>query len=296
MTMLGKNPNPINSTVTLRRQILLIVLALIIAFVLAQGVLSFAQPSMSAATGGQEVGNQGVNKSMSYTQEAPTALSSLSIYASSSIKDNSPVELLVTGPNGQQTGFDVETGTILQNIPDSSYGTDSIEDDVDPTTWDPTPEVKSFEAGWPTSGNYLLQIIGTGSGPYTIDILAYDSTGALSQQTITEKATSGVGTVYQVRYSSVAGTRVSKTFMRNVYIITATAASGGSISPSGITAINSGSNKTFTILPDAGYSVARVTVDGASKGAITRYTFDNITAPHTIAVTFAKTTTKPPNP
>jgi uncharacterized protein YdeI (BOF family) len=282
--------------VTLRRQILLIVLALIIAFVLAQGVPSFAQPSSrSAATGGQEGGNQGGEKSTAHTQEAPTALSSLSINASSPIKIDAPIELLVTGPNGQQTGFDVVTGTIVQNIPHSSYGTDSIEDDVDPTM-DPTPEVKSFEAGWPISGNYILQVLGTGTAPYTVDILAYDSTGALSQQTITGKATPGIGTVYQVRYSSVAGSQVSKTFIRNIYTITATAASGGTISPSGAVVVNSGTNQTFTISPDMGYSVASVTVDGVSKGATTRYTFTNITAPYTIAVTFANSTAKPLDP
>lgn len=203
----------------------------------------------------------------------------------------------MTEPNGQRTGFDVGTGTIFQNIPDSSYGTESIADDVDPTTSDPTPEVKSFEAlRDPTYGNYLLHIIGRGTGPYYVDILAYDTNGTLSSQSITGTAAPGVGAIYQVGYSSVPGAQLSKTFIGNVYTITATAASGGSISPSGTAVIKSGSNQTFTISPNTGYSVASVMVDGVSKGSITSYIFANVTEPHIIAATFANTTTKPLNP
>lgn len=62
------------------------------------------------------------------------------------------------------------------------------------------------------------------------------------------------------------------------YNITATAYSGGTITPAGSVAVSKGGNQTFTITPNAGYKVGRVVVDGRYKGAITTYTFTNITS------------------
>lgn len=74
------------------------------------------------------------------------------------------------------------------------------------------------------------------------------------------------------------------------YIITATAGAGGSINPEGSVVVPAGGSQTFTITPDPGYSVADVSVDGASVGAVTGYTFSNVTAPHAISATFALNT------
>ncbi len=71
--------------------------------------------------------------------------------------------------------------------------------------------------------------------------------------------------------------------------ITATAGSGGSISPSGAVNVTEGSDQTFTITPDSGYRINSVTIDGVSQGAITTYTFTNVTANHTINATFTRT-------
>jgi hypothetical protein len=56
--------------------------------------------------------------------------------------------------------------------------------------------------------------------------------------------------------------------------------------PVGSTTVNSHANQTFTITPNSGYLVNNVTVDGANKGAITSYTFSNVTMGHTISATF----------
>ena len=69
------------------------------------------------------------------------------------------------------------------------------------------------------------------------------------------------------------------------YTITVSAGANGSISPStGI--VNCGSGATYTITPDACYSIADVVVDGVSQGALSTYTFTNVTAPHTISASF----------
>ena len=69
--------------------------------------------------------------------------------------------------------------------------------------------------------------------------------------------------------------------------MTASAGANGAISPSGAVAVNSGASQAFTITPDAGYHVADLLVDGGSVGALTSYTFTNVTANHIIAASFA---------
>lgn len=60
--------------------------------------------------------------------------------------------------------------------------------------------------------------------------------------------------------------------------ITSTATNGGSISPKGAVKVASGASKTFTIKPAKGYLLATVLVNGESKGRISSYTFQNVTA------------------
>jgi hypothetical protein len=71
--------------------------------------------------------------------------------------------------------------------------------------------------------------------------------------------------------------------------ITASAGSGGSISPNGVMNVTTGGSATFMITPSQGYRIDTVTVDGVAQGAITTYTFANITANHTINATFTGT-------
>ena len=71
------------------------------------------------------------------------------------------------------------------------------------------------------------------------------------------------------------------------YAIAASAGGNGSISPSGMTAVSPGSSQAYTITPAAGYHVSDVTVDGASVGAVATYTFNDISADHTISASFA---------
>ena len=76
------------------------------------------------------------------------------------------------------------------------------------------------------------------------------------------------------------------------YTITATAGTGGTISPSGAVTVKSGDSVTFTITPNSGYIISDVKVDGKSIGAVTSYTFTNVTANHTIEATFEKQSTQ----
>jgi len=74
------------------------------------------------------------------------------------------------------------------------------------------------------------------------------------------------------------------------YTITATAGPGGKIEPSGTVTVLEGGSQTFTITPDLGYEIEDVLVDGDSVGPVSTYTFNNVTANHTIHATFKQIT------
>lgn len=79
----------------------------------------------------------------------------------------------------------------------------------------------------------------------------------------------------------------SSPFVVNTYALTPTAGPGGTISPSAAQTVDSGTDKTFTVVPDIGHHIVNVLRDGASIGASQSVTFSNITANHTISAAFA---------
>ncbi len=70
------------------------------------------------------------------------------------------------------------------------------------------------------------------------------------------------------------------------YTITASAGAGGSISAAGTTTVASGSNSVYTITAGDCYSISDVVVDGVSQGAVSSFTFSNVSANHTITASF----------
>ena len=70
------------------------------------------------------------------------------------------------------------------------------------------------------------------------------------------------------------------------FTITSSSGDGGTITPNGSIRVNEGNSKTFTIKPDNGYQIYQVYVDGESVGSVSKYTFDNVKASHTIHAMF----------
>ena len=69
--------------------------------------------------------------------------------------------------------------------------------------------------------------------------------------------------------------------------ITASASSGGSISPSGAVGVVYGTNQSFSVTPNTGYHIDSVVVDGVNLGAVASHDFNNVTANHTIDAYFS---------
>jgi uncharacterized repeat protein (TIGR02543 family) len=78
--------------------------------------------------------------------------------------------------------------------------------------------------------------------------------------------------------------------MLKTYTITATAGTGGTISPSGFITVNHGETQSYTITPNTGYTIADVKVDGVSQGTVNSYIFNNVTSDHTIEASFSDIT------
>ena len=76
--------------------------------------------------------------------------------------------------------------------------------------------------------------------------------------------------------------------MRREFTITANANEGGTITNEGELTVRFDSSATYEIVPDEGYYIDTVIVDGDDIGAVSTYTFDGINSNHTIKAVFAK--------
>ena len=110
-----------------------------------------------------------------------------------------------------------------------------------------------------------------------------DNTVRFTRGVLANNTLSGLYTIYSDGEFYDSGTYSLK---RAINYIQASAGAGGTISPSGKVSVNAGADQTFKIIPDNGYKILSVKVDGVSIGAKTSYTFHNVSANHTITATF----------
>jgi uncharacterized repeat protein (TIGR02543 family) len=156
-----------------------------------------------------------------------------------------------------------------------------------------------WEARLYTSGdnpiNYTLttNVVGSGSvaltpagGTYTSGTVV--SLAAVPSSGFRFTGWSGdlTGTTNPASITMTSNKTVTANFAVNTFFIDASAGPNGTISPSGRIPVGNGENYTFSILPNDGYVVDAVTVDGTSAGALTSYTFNSVTSNHTINATF----------
>ena len=96
-----------------------------------------------------------------------------------------------------------------------------------------------------------------------------------------------VGAVSTYTFSNITSDHsITATFGIDTHTITASPVSNGSITPAGTATVNHGASKVYTITPDTDFHIVDVKVDGRSVGAVSTYTFSNITSDHSITATF----------
>ena len=121
------------------------------------------------------------------------------------------------------------------------------------------------------------------SGSYRFDGWYTERNGG---ELITTSTVFAANTIVYAHWTYTGGSGGSGGYVPGYYIIRATAGAGGFITPSGDVSVRAGANQTFTITPNRGYAVSDVKIDGRSIGAVRSYTFENISASHTIEVQF----------
>ncbi len=110
-----------------------------------------------------------------------------------------------------------------------------------------------------------------------------------------------VGAVTSYRFNTISANHTITASLVSTYTITAsTTSANGSISPAGPTIVPAGGTQTYTIAPNHGYKINYVAVNGASVGAVTTYTFNNVRQNYTIKadfipITYTITVTQPAN-
>jgi YD repeat-containing protein len=98
-------------------------------------------------------------------------------------------------------------------------------------------------------------------------------------------------TVIKYEYDKLGNRTSMETSGTPHLFIAATAGANGIISPSGDLTVTYGASQTFTMVPSPGHLLLDVVVDHVSLGAVSSYTFDNITAPHAIRAVYSNTLT-----
>ena len=94
------------------------------------------------------------------------------------------------------------------------------------------------------------------------------------------------GEYYKMPYHNVLFTAQWSRDGKVEYTITASAQTGGTIIPDGISTILEGEDIQYVIIPDEGCVVSDIKVDNESVGAVTEYLFENITKNHIIQAWF----------
>jgi K319L-like, PKD domain len=83
------------------------------------------------------------------------------------IRMDSPVDVLVTGPNGKKLGME-------NGVPVNDFGSDGSDTG-------PDSDPRFYAINKPVPGDYRVQSVGTGSGPYTVHVYSVDTSKPFGQ-------------------------------------------------------------------------------------------------------------------
>jgi hypothetical protein len=195
-------------------------------------------------------------------------------------------QLFTATPN---TGYDVNQWKVDGNVVDSNSTTYTLSNITANHTVNVTFRIKTFTITASADVNGTISPSGTFNVNYNSNqqFTATPNTGYdVNQWKVDGNVVDSNNTTYTLS-NITANHTVNVTFRIKTFTITASADANGSISPSGTFNVNYNSSQQFTATPSTGYDVNTWSVDGSTvqSGGAT-YTLSNITANHTVAVTF----------
>ena len=130
----------------------------------------------------------------------------------------------------------------------------------------------------------------TGTPPSVVSIAYVDPTTATVVLNTSAATANLASEKYTITVTNPDGQTASGAVVHfvaaNSVTITASADTGGTITPSGAVAVTVGASQSFTITANSGYHVQDVLVNGVSVGAVTTYTFTSVAANQTITASF----------
>lgn len=183
------------------------------------------------------------------------------------------------------TVYNLDYGTTYYFVARAYVGTNESADSGEVSF--STPLTASYTIFASTDGNGAISPDGTVTVKDGADqsFTITPSTGSTIADVLVDGVSVGAVSSYTFAQLSQNHT-ISAAFNHTTYIISASADTGGSISPTGSVSINYGASQTYTITPSAGYQVADVLVDGSSVGPVNTYTFDQVSEDHSIHAAF----------
>lgn len=125
------------------------------------------------------------------------------------VSDNA--ELLVVNGSGLRAGFDVPSGTVVEEIAGSSYFSDSLDDDE---TGEPATETGRFvQIKEPAEGTYRVDVIGVNLGTYTLSIRTFSQDGS-PQPPLVIQGITGIGSTSTFQIQLALGSGAISTVVR----------------------------------------------------------------------------------
>lgn len=191
----------------------------------------------------------------------------------------------------RDTGMDVRVSGADTQVDVTVNGADE-EKDVHYYTATFYDGADAYKAGTPQEPQIVLQ---------GLQVLKPADPGKADYDFAGWKTTDGGSTPYDFANAVTDTTRIFASWVEKTaeqLHITASAAEGGTISPTGDISVTKGGEQTFTITPNEGHKIKAVTVDGRDataelKDTLARaqagaryYTFTNVTEDHTIHAAF----------
>ena len=191
------------------------------------------------------------------------------------------------GTNTSCTVYNLEYDTMYYFVTRAYVGTDESADSNEISFFAPSSQTNSFTISASINGNGSISPAGTVTVSEGADQSFTITPGTESYLTDVWVDGVSIGAISTYTFTQVSKNHtISADFGYYTYTISASADTGGSISPTGSVMVNHGSSQGYTITPDAGYQVADVLVDSISLGPLVSYTFDQVVQNHTINATF----------
>lgn len=164
-------------------------------------------PSFNSVFNPRPTLNVGYNNSYDLMQWVDELTSPVQL-ASTTILLASPAELLIVDPLGRRTGVQPISGNMYDEIPEAFYYSEALADNNGGNGAVAYHAYKVFDLPKPVNGEYIIQVIGTNSGSYNLQVTNYDDIGVASSATVSGEIEKGSTDFYKMTYTSDPGSPV----------------------------------------------------------------------------------------